>query len=141
MKTWSRQSLPVKIAIGLCLVLLGGTLLYSCARDDDTVVENPDSTVLKPLQVYVVDPDTGQAQVRSGELDELVSQYKRLTAGIEPEQIQGQKVYYRLNPDGTKIAVLTTERDNLLVVGFKRYGAGNSLEAFRYFAIPREAVE
>ena len=141
MKTWSRQSLPIKLIIGFGLLFLGGSVLYSCAQADDPVVEDPNPASLESLQVYVVNPDTGQATVQRGNLDELVSQYKRLTAGIEPEQIKGQKVYYRLNSDGTKTAVLTTQRDELLVVGFKRYTAQNALEAFRYFAIPQTAVE
>ena len=139
-RRWSRQNKSVKIALGLGLVLLLGIILYSCTREDP-VVENPDPASLEPLQVYVVDPETNKAKVQRGSVDELAAQYKRLIAGLKPEVVGGQNVYTRLNADGTKTAVLTTERDNLLVVGFKRYDRENQLEAFRYFALPQSAVE
>ena len=139
-RRWSRQNKSVKIALGLGLVLLLGIILYSCTREDP-VVENPDPATLEPLQVYVVDPETNQAKVQRGNVNELAAQYKRLIAGLDPEVVGGQNVYTRLNADGTKTAVLTTERDDLLVVGFKRYDRENQLEAFRYFALPQSAVE
>ena len=142
MPTKSPRSRPVKILLGLGLFLFLGIILYSCTRDPEPpVVSDPDPNTLESLQVYVVDPDTNRARVQRGKLGELTAQYKRLTSGIEPELIRGQKVYSKLNPNGTKTAVVTTERGDLLVVGFKRYDTDNDLEAFRYFAIPKTALD
>ena len=117
------------------LVVLGLIFLAGC-NNQAPVVVNPDPANLEALQIYVIDPVTGEAVLERSRTRELREEYAQATRNATLQTAANRRFYSRLNPDGTKTITTTTRREELVIVGVKRYSVQNQLEDFRYFALP-----